>query len=160
MRKVSFEEAVGAVHKRDKRFKPDAYHFLRETLEYTVKTMRKDELVEHRHVSGRELLDGLHEYALKEFGSMALTVLESWGVRSGEDVGAMVYNLIQEDAFHNSEEDHPADFEGWISFDKAFLEPFRPKRSVLAGQEDSPGAEDPSPPCSVEDAEPATSSEA
>ena len=156
MRKNQFEDAVVAIQQKDPRFKPDAYFFLRDSLEHTVKTMRKDELIEHSHVTGRELLDGMKEFAIEEFGSMSLPVLESWGIHSGRDVGAMVYNLIKEEAFGKSEEDHPNDFEGWLEFDAAFVEPYRPTRQVLARPGKSVGPVHPP----SRDTEPATSSEA
>ena len=131
MRRVKFDEAVVNILNTDSRYQSDAYFFLRDALDHTVKSLRADELIEHRHVTGLELLDGMREYALKELGSMALPVFESWGVRSGRDVGEMVYNLIQVEAFGKSEDDDPTDFEGWISFEEAFRKPFRPTRPVL-----------------------------
>lgn len=131
MHKVKFDEAVATICKADKRYKPDAYFFLRDTLDYTVKELRADELIEHRHVTGRELLNGLRDYAINELGIMAYPVLESWGVTCGRDIGEMVYNLIQVEAFGKSDDDHPTDFEGWMSFDEAFRNPYRPTRPVL-----------------------------
>ncbi len=55
-------------------------------------------------------------------------VLESWGIGCGTDIGEMVFNLIQVEAFGKSDEDHPMDFEGWMSFDDAFRKPYRPTR--------------------------------
>jgi uncharacterized repeat protein (TIGR04138 family) len=131
MRKVKFDVAVTKILKHDSRFKSDAYFFLREALELTVTKLRSDELVEHRHVSARELLNGFKDHALNQLGSMALPILESWGVASAKDVGHMVYNLIQVEAFGKSDDDDPRDFEGWMSFTEAFQKPFRPTRPVL-----------------------------
>lgn len=131
MRRVRFDEAVNRILSSDRRYKADAYFFLRDALDHTVKDLRPDELVEHRHVSGKELLDGMREFALKELGSMSLPILRSWGLEKGEDVGQLVYNLIQVEAFGKSEDDDPSDFEGWISFEDAFRKPFQPSRPVL-----------------------------
>ncbi len=132
MRKVKFDVAISTILKNDTRFKSDAYYFLREALEKTVKDLRPGELVEHSHISARELLTGFKEYALNQLGPMALPILESWGVNSGRDVGQMVYNLIQVEAFGKSEDDDPRDFEGWMSFADAFQGPYRPTGPVLA----------------------------
>lgn len=132
MPRSKFEDAVRSILEKDSRYDRDAYFFLRDSLNETVKRIRPDELPEHRHVTGRELLDGLRDYALDELGCMALPVLEFWGVQSGRDVGCMVYNLIGEQAFRRSEDDDPSDFEGWHSFVEIFQEPFRPTRPVLA----------------------------
>ena len=87
---------------------------------------------EHRHVSGPELLHGLREHALREFGPLAATVLENWGVTRCEDVGEMVFQLIEVGAFGKSDEDCPQDFAGVFDFDEAFREPFRPQRAAAA----------------------------
>lgn len=131
MQKIRFDEAIKLVLKKDERFQIDAYHFLREVLDHTVKSLRGDELIEHRHVSGPELLEGLVEYAHKEYGSMASVVLDSWGIRESEDLGTMVFNLIEVGAFGKSEEDSPADFSGNVSLKIALQEPYLPTREIL-----------------------------
>ncbi len=131
MQKIRFDEAIELVRKKDERFQIDAYHFLREVLDHTVKSLREDELIEHRHVSGPELLHGLIEYAHSEYGSMASVVLDSWGIRESEDIGSMVFNLIEVGAFGKSDEDSPADFSGEIDLKKALRAPFCPTRQVL-----------------------------
>lgn len=146
MRNFKFEDAVSAIVETDQTYQKDAYFFLRDSLDYTVKYQRNGELEEHSHVSGLELLDGMREYALKEFGPMSLAILESWGIKSSRDVGALVYNLIEAEAFGRSDDDDQSDFDRWFSFEEAFQQPFRPKRPVLAGQqqhEDSDDAEAP-----------------
>ena len=143
MQKVPFHEAIKAIRKKDDRFDADAYLFLRDSLDYTVKKLRGEESEEHRHVCGPELLEGLRDYALEEFGPLAATVLENWGITRCEDVGDMVFQLIEVGAFGKSDEDHPADFAGIFDFDDAFREPFRPKRQV---QPDRKAEDSPNPP--------------
>jgi len=127
MHEISFEDAVQVICERDKRIDRDAYYFLREALDATVKALRSDETPEHQHVSGGELLDGLRDYALEKFGPMAATVLESWGLRTTDDIGQMVFKLIEIGAFGQSEDDRPEDFVDHYTFDEAFRAPFRPK---------------------------------
>lgn len=131
MEKIRFEEALNLVTKNDQRYQKDGYHFLREALDHTVKDLRGDELIEHRHVSGPELVEGLVNYALGEYGSMAAIVLDSWGIESGEDVGKMVFNLIEVGAFGKSEEDSPADFANLGNLHESLRSPYRPTREVL-----------------------------
>ncbi|MDF1826570.1 MAG: hypothetical protein P1U68_18140 [Verrucomicrobiales bacterium] len=131
MEKPNFDEAVKSIILKDRRFEADAYHFLREALDHTVSKLREDELEEHRHVSGPELLQGVVEHGLREFGSMAVTVLDSWGIRSGEDVGKMVFLLIDAGAFGRSEEDSPADFVDVVNLKEELMAPFKPSRQVI-----------------------------
>ncbi|NRB73628.1 MAG: hypothetical protein HRU46_04665 [Verrucomicrobiales bacterium] len=136
MEKPNFDEAIQSIVAEDNRYKPDGYHFLRDALDHTVSSLRKDELIEHRHVSGPELLEGVVEYGLKEFGPMAVAVLESWGIRTGEDIGAMVFKLIEVGAFGRSDEDSPSDFEDVLDLKDELLTPFRPTRPVLSQDDD------------------------
>ncbi|MEM7603267.1 MAG: Minf_1886 family protein [Verrucomicrobiota bacterium] len=135
MDKPNFDEAVKSIVLRDKKFEVDAYHFLREALDQTVIKLREEELEEHRHVSGPELLEGVVEYAHHEYGSMAVTVLSSWGVDTGEDIGTMVFQLIEEGAFGRSEEDSPADFVNVVNLREELMAPFRPSREVIRKSE-------------------------
>ena len=78
------------------------------------------------------MLDGFRELALKEFGPLALTVLDTWGVRRCEDVGEMVFNLIGVGAFGSTAEDSKEDFAGGYDFAEAFRRPFLPSAGTPA----------------------------
>jgi len=142
-KKVRFDDAVAQINSVDKRFKKEGYQFLKETLERTIANLRDEELVEHRQVSGPELLDGVVEHALSEYGSMAVAILDSWGIRSGEDIGEMVFQLISAKAFGSSEDDSPSDFHGVMDLRRRLLAPYRPTRPVLRSEIAS---HDPEPP--------------
>src|SRR6266700_3930333 len=94
MQKIGFAEALEAVVDIDARYHRDGYIFLRDALDFTTKQQKKVKGVSVRHVTGPELLDGVRQYALKEFGPMVMTVFDSWGIHSCEDIGHMVFNLI------------------------------------------------------------------
>ncbi|MEM6278958.1 MAG: Minf_1886 family protein [Verrucomicrobiota bacterium] len=143
MEKPNFDDAVRLILSKDDRFGADAYHFLRESLDQTVLKLREDELEEHRHVSGPELLAGVVEHALEEFKSMAVTVLDSWGVRTEEDIGAMVFLLIEAGAFGRSEEDSPADFIGVMNLKEELMSPYQPSREVIRPKDSGNDSEPP-----------------
>lgn len=128
MQKIRFDEAVNRIRRSDQRFEPDGYAFLRDALDYTVKSLQIDEMEEHRHVSGPELLFGLRDFALRDFGPMAMTVLAHWGIRTGEDIGAMVFQLIEVGAFGKSAEDTLEDFHDVFDLEEELRAPFRPTR--------------------------------
>src|SRR5687767_2421698 len=94
MQSVNFEEILEKIVTADPRFHRDGYVFLREALDHTQKMVGKSKKDEIRHVSGQELLQGIREYALSQFGPMTATVLEEWGIRSCEDFGEMVFNMV------------------------------------------------------------------
>ncbi|UCC30269.1 MAG: hypothetical protein JSU86_18975 [Phycisphaerales bacterium] len=79
----------------------------------------------NRHVSGRELCWAIRDYALKRWGILARTVLESWNIRSTADFGRIVFGFIDLDMMRKQDGDSVDDFSDAYSFDEAFDEPFR-----------------------------------
>lgn len=96
-------------------YKFEAYSFVMAGLHYTVSRLSKP-----RHVTGLELCEGLRDYALEQFGPMARTVLEYWGIRGTADFGKIVFRLIEAQLLKKTEEDSLSDFEGVYDFQKAF----------------------------------------
>ena len=122
---IAFHIAVREVRARDARFAPQAYDFLCEALEHTVKSLKKEN-AEDRHVTGPELLKGFREKAVLEFGPMAWMVMKEWGVLRSEDVGAMVYQFINIGYFGKNETDSIEDFSDGVSMEEELTRPYRP----------------------------------
>jgi uncharacterized repeat protein (TIGR04138 family) len=95
MQEVSFEDALSLILLKDPRYHRDAYLFIREALDHTQKNLSRQAKGEFRHVSGQELLAGIRDFALAEFGPMAMTVLAEWGVRNCRDFGEIVFNMVE-----------------------------------------------------------------
>ena len=129
-KKIGFEDAVDQIVTKDSRYARAAYFFLREALDFTVKELKRQRSERSgQHVSGPELLNGLRQYALDQFGPMVITVFEEWGVRRCRDFGNMVFNLIELGVFGKSDTDKPEDFEDQFQFEDAFVKPFLPAGS-------------------------------
>ena len=126
MQNQSFEEVLDGLVADDPRYQRDAYHFVREGLDYTQQQISKGEEGKVRHVSGQELLVGLRGYALEQFGPMALMVLTEWGVWRCEDFGEMVFNMVEHELLARTKEDSREDFKGGYDFLDAFRKPFLP----------------------------------
>ena len=131
MQKIGFAEALESVVGSDPRYQRDGYIFLRDALDFTTKHQKKVKGVSVRHVSGPELLDGVRQYALKEFGPMVMTVFDSWGIRCSEDIGHMVFNLIGAGVFGKTEQDSIEDFKNVYDFEEAFVKPFAPAKPAI-----------------------------
>jgi len=131
MQKIGFAEALDSIVASDPRYQRDAYVFLRDALDFTTKQQKKVKGVSVRHVTGPELLDGVRRYALKEFGPMVMTVFENWGVRSCEDIGNIVFNLIGAGVFGKTEEDSIEHFKNVYDFEEAFVKPFAPEKPSI-----------------------------
>jgi uncharacterized repeat protein (TIGR04138 family) len=128
--------------KRDKRFKFDAYVFVFEALNYAHDVLgmgqegAKDEGEEsapapkgkkkaERHLTGQQLCEAIRQYALDQYGMMAKSVLNSWGVRTTGDFGSIVFNLIEANQMRKTKQDRIDDFNDVFDFEEAFIRGFK-----------------------------------
>ena len=132
MQAIGFQEALERVLLDDPRYPGDAYIFLRDALEATLKRRKKARKDASGHVAATELLDGFRLHAIQEFGPMAITVFDYWGVRSTDDIGNMVFNLVHVGMFGKTDEDTPESFREGYDFLEAFVLPFRPAPEKLS----------------------------
>lgn len=119
-------EMIRMIVESDGRYHEDAYHFVREGLDYTVKQKEGEPDAPGHHVRGWELAEGIRDYAIREYGPVSLRLLHHWGIRGCEDFGEIVYNMIDAQILGKTEEDEKRDFHGVFEFEAAFLDPFRP----------------------------------
>lgn len=117
---VDFLTLVESICRKDPRYSLEAYVFVREALDYRLAALE-----ERRHISGQELLEGFRDLALERFGPMARTVLNHWGIRDGEDVGRIVFLLVDAGVMSRTDEDSMDDFTGVIRFDDGFEAGYR-----------------------------------
>ncbi|MFN0150762.1 MAG: Minf_1886 family protein [bacterium] len=103
----------------DATYHRDAYLFVLAAVEATVAR-----LPARRHISGRELLEGIREFALERYGLMTKTVFDHWGVSRTEDFGAIVFRLVHAGVLSKTPEDSMKDFEGAYDFEAAFVDRF------------------------------------
>ena len=82
-------------------------------------------VVRPRHVSGPELVHGLRVYALDQYGPLAKTVLNAWGMRRSSDFGEIVFNLLRIGQMRKTESDRRSDFDDVYDFDVAFRDEFK-----------------------------------
>lgn len=123
----NFQEVIQLIAENDTRYAPGAYLFIRDALARTQADLkRREKLVNQRHISGHELCHGIRKFALEQYGPMAFTLLQQWGLQKTEDFGNVVFNLIEFGIFGKTEEDCIEDFQGVFDFDEAFRKPFVP----------------------------------
>jgi len=117
-----FVKRVEAVAEQDGRYRKEAYLFLYAALEYTVRKLGRDKAKTQveRHVTGQELARGIAAFAREQYGPMALSVLEHWGVRRTRDFGEMVFLLVNAEMMSKTEEDRIEDFTDVYDFEKEF----------------------------------------
>lgn len=131
MHEASFEEGLELILAKDPRYRMDAYSFVRDALDFTQKVTIR----EHRkalHVTGQQLLAGIRDFTLSQFGPMAITVLEEWGIKRCEDFGEIVFNMVESGMLSKTDKDSREDFQGGYDFEEAFRKPFLPKGKATA----------------------------
>ena len=126
MHEANFEEGLELILAKDPRYRMDAYSFVRDALDFTQKATIR----EHRkalHVTGQQLLAGIRDFTLSQFGPMAITVLEEWGIKRCEDFGEIVFNMVESGMLSKTDKDSREDFQGGYDFEEAFRKPFLPR---------------------------------
>ncbi len=118
--KENFNAAVERICENDLRYKEGAYSFVMEALSFTQKKFRNP-----RHLSGEELLDGIKELLLKKFGPMTMSVLKHWGIKSTEDFGNIVFNLVEYKVLNKTEDDSIEHFRNGYDFTEVFQYGYR-----------------------------------
>ena len=99
-------------------YSAQAYFFVLEALNYTLDKLRK---AGHAgHITGHQLLEGIHELGLKSFGFLGCAVFESWGLKRTGDFGDIVFDLVSVLLLSKQDTDTKADFEGGFDFASAF----------------------------------------
>lgn len=128
MHHAGLAEVVG----RDPRYAYEAYEFVYEALNHTQKLLGRVATSDlptgaekHHHVSGKELLEGIRELALREFGLMARTVFQLWGIQRTDDFGEIVFNLVEAGLMSRTDEDTRQDFHQVYDLDHALVQGYR-----------------------------------
>jgi uncharacterized repeat protein (TIGR04138 family) len=106
--------------RRDPRFPPEAYEFVRAALNHTLALLGKagDEAEDDGHVSARQLLEGMRDLARQEFGLMARAVFRMWNVHRTDDFGEIVFNLIDAGLVSKMPEEGRGDFHDVYDLDE------------------------------------------
>jgi uncharacterized repeat protein (TIGR04138 family) len=130
MQEVNFEEVLELILAKNPRYKRDAYLFVREALDFTHKIIERESHGQRRHVTGQELLNGIRQFALAQFGPMAATVFEEWGVINCRDFGHIVFNMVESGLLAKTEQDSLEDFDRGYDFHDAFRKPFLPSSTA------------------------------
>ncbi|MEN6458752.1 MAG: Minf_1886 family protein [Thermoguttaceae bacterium] len=133
---------IARLLEEDHRYTLEAYVFIFESLRYAQDVLRMgdecpteplpDEVEEdetptgpQRHVTGQELCEAIRRYALDQYGYMAKTVLNSWGLHGTGDFGEIVFNLIRAKQMRKTPADTRVDFDNVYDFDVAFQQQFK-----------------------------------
>ena len=124
-------DVLTRIRTEEDRYHERAYLFVLAAIEFL-----QTRLEVRRHVTGPELSWACRDFAVGQFGLLATSVLEYWGVRRTEDFGRIVFVLVRAGLLSTQPGDRETDFAGVFNFEAAFGEPY-PWEGVTALGESS-----------------------
>lgn len=125
-----FYNEIKKIISYDNRYHADAYKFVNDAVSYTIQKIKFQRSNKILHISGGELLDGIRELAIKQFGPMACEVFNQWGVKNSAAVGNIVFNMVKHNLLVTKETDSLNDFSGACDLMAALSTPFSPKEKT------------------------------
>lgn len=109
------EEVLARIRARGGPYHERAYLFVLGTIEFL-----QSRLEVRRHVTGAELAWACRDFAQQQFGLLAPVVLGHWGIKRTEDIGRIVFTLVEIGFLVTQPGDHESDFEGVYQFADVF----------------------------------------
>jgi uncharacterized repeat protein (TIGR04138 family) len=111
---IDLWKTIRQIRTSDNRFAEDAYLYVMRSLERTVARLEV-----RRHISAAELLSGIVEYTRRTYGLLGYSVLESWGIRTTADIGAIVFHLVNTGVLAKRDGDAIEDFDDVFDLEEA-----------------------------------------
>ncbi len=109
------DDVMARIRARGGQYHERAYLFVLATIEFL-----QNRLEVRRHVSGPELAWACRDFAQQQFGLLAPGVLTHWGITRTEDLGRIVFTLVEVGLLVTQPGDTESDFEGVYQFADAF----------------------------------------
>ena len=109
------DDVMARIRARGGQYHERAYLFVLATIEFL-----QNRLEIRRHVSGPELAWACRDFAQQQFGLLAQGVLTHWGITRTEDIGRIVFTLVEVGLLVTQPGDTESDFEGVYQFADVF----------------------------------------
>ncbi len=120
---TAIEQSIFEITRTDPRFRAAAYHLVFEALDFTMLRLGKSKRRgSERHLTVTELLEGFRDHAIAQFGPLSRIVLSSVGIESTDDVGEVVFRLVERGLLNKQDSDTRDQFAHAFSFREAFDE--------------------------------------
>jgi uncharacterized repeat protein (TIGR04138 family) len=113
------DDIMGRIRARGGRYNERAYLFLLGTIEFL-----QSRLEVRRHVTAVELAWACRDFALQQYGLLAPVVLAHWGITRTDDLGRIVYTLVEVGLLVTQPGDDESDFNAVYQFTDAFGESY------------------------------------
>jgi uncharacterized repeat protein (TIGR04138 family) len=109
------EDVLARIRARGGQYHERGYLFVLATIEFI-----QSRLEVRRHVTGVELAWACRDFAQQQFGLLAPVVLGHWGITRTEDIGRIVFTLVEIGFLVTQPGDQESDFEGVYQFADVF----------------------------------------
>jgi uncharacterized repeat protein (TIGR04138 family) len=109
------DDVMARIRARGGQYHERAYLFVLATIEFL-----QNRIEVRRHVNGPELAWACRDFAQQQFGLLAQGVLTHWGITRTEDIGRIVFTLVEVGLLVTQPGDTESDFEGVYQFAEAF----------------------------------------
>jgi len=123
---IDFYQKLEEITEKDRRYQADAYEFVMQAIGFTQKKLNRE-----GHISGKELLEGIREFGLQQYGPLTKAVFERWGIKTTDDFGKIVFNMVENGLVRKTETDSQDDFKDVYHFHEA-LDIFKVKDNRLS----------------------------
>jgi uncharacterized repeat protein (TIGR04138 family) len=125
-------QALIEIAHKDNRYAYEAYEFLFDALAHTQEKLGRPVPENYQsaagpehHVTGPELVEGYINLARKQFGRMSRVVLQFWGINTTDDIGELVFNLIEAGLLGKADSDRRSDFHALFDLQQELVESYR-----------------------------------
>jgi uncharacterized repeat protein (TIGR04138 family) len=113
-------DKIEEIAERSGLYQPAAFLFVLRSIEHCRRRLERT-----GHVKGTELLESSRILAVEEYGPMAKSVLNHWGIHSTEDIGKIVFLMVDDDLLKKKDDDSLDDFRDGFDFETEFVRKYR-----------------------------------
>ena len=113
------DDVLARIRARGGNYHERGYLFVLAAIEYL-----QSRLDVRRHVTGAELAWASRDFALEQFGLLARQVLDHWGITRTDDIGRIVFTLVEVGLLVTQPGDREQDFAAVFDFTEAFDETY------------------------------------
>jgi uncharacterized repeat protein (TIGR04138 family) len=113
------DDVMARIRARGGRYDERGYLFVLAAIEFL-----QGRLDARRHVTGAELAWACRDFAQRQFGLLAFGVLQHWGITRTDDIGRIVFTLVEVGLLVTQPGDSELDFTAVYDFDSAFRDAY------------------------------------
>ena len=115
---------------KDPRYSWEAYVLIYKVMDFMQAEKGLEPGDPRGHVTGQQLLEALRVHARRTYGCDARRKLNSLGIYTCEDVGEIVFNLVDHGLLRKTDRDSREDFKNGYDFARVFPGPLSNMASV------------------------------